>query len=104
MMSRCRNFCGLLYEGDPTAMRVLHGWLTVVWFLAAIPICIYLYDSVPFLVFISVYAVVTGHWSSWQAARVEEKQDEAADTILDARSKKDERSRPFTIEKRAARS
>ena len=64
-------------------MRLLHGWLTVAWFVAAIPICIYLYDSVPFLVFISVYAVVTGHWSSWQAARVEEKQDEAADTILD---------------------
>jgi hypothetical protein len=84
-------------------MRLLHGWLTVVWFLAAIPICIYLYDSVPFLVFISVYAVVTGHWSSWQAARVEEKQDEAADTILDARSNKDERGRPLTIEKRAAR-
>ena len=64
-------------------MRQLHGWLTVIWFVAAIPICIYLNDSVPFLVFISVYAVVTGHWSSWQAARVEEKQDEAADTILD---------------------
>lgn len=64
-------------------MRQLHGWLTVVWFIAAVPICIYLNDSVPFLVFISVYAVVTGHWSSWQAARVEEKQDEAADTILD---------------------
>ena len=72
----------MIYEGDPKTMRALHGWLTVVWFVAAIPICIYLYDSVPFLVFISVYAVVTGHWSSWQAARVEEKQDEAADTIL----------------------
>lgn len=104
MMRRCRNFCALLYKGDPTAMRVLHGWLTVVWFVAAIPICIYLYDSVPFLVFISVYAVVTGHWSSWQAARVEEKQDEAADTILDARSSKEEGSRPLAIEKRAARS
>jgi len=63
-------------------MRQLHGWLTVVWFAASIPICIWLNDSVPFLVFISVYAVVTGHWSSWQAARVEEKQDEAADAVL----------------------
>jgi predicted negative regulator of RcsB-dependent stress response len=34
-------------------------------------------ENIKFLVFISVYAVVTGHWSSWQAARVEEKQDEA---------------------------
>src|SRR4051812_40569287 len=103
MITKCRKFCALLYKGDPTSMRLLQGWLTVVWFVAAIPICIYLYDSVPFLVFISVYAVVTGHWSSWQAARVEEKQDEAADTILDARSQRPEDKRPLTIQKRPAR-
>ena len=100
MFTRCRKICGLLYEGDPTTMRLLHGWLTVVWFVAAIPICIYLYDSVPFLVFVSVYAVVTGHWSSWQAARVEEKQDEAADTILDAGSKPRQGSGPLTIQQK----
>ena len=100
MFTRSRKICGLLYEGDPTTMRLLHGWLTVVWFVAAIPICIYLYDSVPFLVFVSVYAVVTGHWSSWQAARVEEKQDEAADTILDAGSKPRQGSGPLTIQQK----
>jgi hypothetical protein len=57
-------------------MRKLNGWLTVIWFLAAIPICIFLSSSVPFLVFISVYAVVTGHLASWQAARVEVRQEE----------------------------
>lgn len=61
---------------NPRFMRKLNGWLTVVWFVAAFPICIWLSDSVPFLVFISVYAVVTGHWATWQASRVEEKQDE----------------------------
>ena len=100
MFSRCRKVCGLLYEGDPKTMRLLHGWLTVLWFVAAIPICIYLYDSVPFLVFISVYAVVTGHWSSWQAARVEEKQDEAADTILDAGPRARDDSQPLTIQQK----
>jgi hypothetical protein len=57
-------------------MKKLNGWLAVIWFVAAFPICIWLSESVPFLVFISVYAVVTGHWSTWQAARVEEKQDQ----------------------------
>lgn len=57
-------------------MQRIHGCLTVLWFLAAVPICVFLSTSVPFLVFISVYAVVTGHWSSWQAARVEVKQDD----------------------------
>lgn len=64
-------------EGNPVFMRRLHGWLTIVWFVAAFPIMWFWSENIKFLVFISVYAVVTGHWSSWQAARVEEKQDAA---------------------------
>lgn len=64
-------------QGDAAFMRKLHGYLTIAWFIAAFPIMYFWHDNVPFLVFISVYAVVTGHWSSWQAARVEEKQDQA---------------------------
>jgi hypothetical protein len=63
---------------DPSKFRVLNGWLTVTWFAAAIPICLFLSTSVPFLVFISVYAVVTGHLATWQAARVEERQEKLA--------------------------
>jgi flagellar biosynthesis component FlhA len=61
---------------DPKKFRQLNGWLTILWFVAAFPICIFLAESVPFLVFISVYAVVTGHLATWQAARVEERQEE----------------------------
>lgn len=56
-------------------MRKFHGWAAVVWFVAAFPIMIWLASSVPFLVFISVYAVVVGHWSSNQAAAAEIKSD-----------------------------
>lgn len=66
-------------QGDPVFMRKVNGWLAVVWLVAALPICIFLSSSVPFLVFVSVYAVVTGHWSSWQAARVEVRQEQDAD-------------------------
>ena len=62
-------------EGDPAFMRRLHGWLTLIWFVAAFPIMYFWSENLKFLVFVSVYAVVAGHWSSWQAARVEEKQD-----------------------------
>ena len=67
-------------------LRSIHGWLTIIWLVAALPICIFLKDSLPFLVFISVYAVVTGHWSSWQAARVEVHQADDADVreVLEA--------------------
>jgi hypothetical protein len=66
-------------QGDPVFMRKVNGWAAVIWLLAAIPICVFLASSVPFLVFVSVYAVVTGHLSSWQAARVEVVQDKDAD-------------------------
>lgn len=52
-------------------MRRFHGWATVLWFVAAIPICLLLSNSIPVIVWLSVYAIVMGHWSSWQAARAE---------------------------------
>jgi hypothetical protein len=61
---------------DPNHFRTLNGWLTVIWFILAFPICIFLSSSLPFIVFISVYAVVTGHLATWQAARVEVLQEE----------------------------
>ena len=77
------QFSKSVWSGEPQAMRKLHAILSILWFVGAFPICIWLSNSIPFLVFISVYAVVTGHWSSWQAARVEEKQDQVVLDKLD---------------------
>ena len=52
--------------------KKVHLALTLLWLLLALPACVWWRDSVPFLVFVSVYANVVGHWSSWQAARAEE--------------------------------
>lgn len=73
-------------QGDPVFMRKVNGWATLVWLIAALPICVFFSSSVPFLVFISVYAVVTGHLSAWQAARVEVVQNEDANVadVLEA--------------------
>jgi hypothetical protein len=60
---------------DSRFLRRFHGIATVVWLLASLP-CAYLWGTeVVFVTFLSLYAIVTGHWSAWQAARVEEKQD-----------------------------
>lgn len=80
---------------SPEHFRRINGWLTIFWFIAAFPICIFLSSSVPFLVFISVYAVVTGHLSTWQAARVEARQEaddteDVAKKILDYIEKSDQ--------------
>lgn len=60
-----------------TGLRRLHAWLTWLWLFSAVPVLLTgLKNSVPLLVFISIYANVAGHFASWQAARVEVKQDE----------------------------
>ena len=64
-------------QGDPTFMRRVNGWLTVFW-LVMIPVSILTHwiSSVTYVAALSLWALVSGHWSAWQAARVEVKQQE----------------------------
>ena len=59
---------------DPKKAGHFHAAATVVWFVM-IPVSIFtgLKDSVPFLVAISLWALVGAHWSAWQASQAEEK-------------------------------
>lgn len=53
---------------SPKNAKKIHGILALVWLVASIPIMIFLNQSIVFLVFISVYSIVAGHWSGWDAA------------------------------------
>lgn len=53
---------------DPKFAKRVHAWLAIIWLVASVPIMIWLKNSISFLVFISVYAVVAGHWSGFDAA------------------------------------
>jgi hypothetical protein len=66
-------------QGDPVFMRRVNGWLTLFWILM-IPVSIATgwINSVAYVASLSLWALVSGHWSAWQAARVEVKQDEEA--------------------------
>jgi hypothetical protein len=67
-------------QGDPVFMRRVNGWLAVFW-VAMIPVSLYTgwVKSVVYVSALSLWALVSGHWSAWQAARVEvEQQSEAA--------------------------
>jgi hypothetical protein len=61
-------------------MRAVNGWLTIFW-LIMIPVSLVTgwISSVTYVAALSLWALVSGHWSAWQAARVEVKQDEIAD-------------------------
>jgi hypothetical protein len=59
-------------QGDPVFMRKLNGWLTMFW-IAMIPVSLITHwiSSVTYVAALSLWALVSGHWSAWQAARVE---------------------------------
>ncbi|MDX6487217.1 MAG: hypothetical protein QOF43_2370 [Gaiellaceae bacterium] len=70
-------------QGDPVFMRRVNGWLTVFW-IAMIPVSFLLhwFSSVVYVSALSLWALVAGHWSSWQAARVEVEQSREAEALL----------------------
>jgi hypothetical protein len=69
-------------QGDPVFMRRLNGWLTVFW-VAMIPVSYELgwLKSVVYVSALSLWALVSGHWSTWQAARVEVTQKEEKEKL-----------------------
>jgi hypothetical protein len=67
-------------QGDPVFMRRVNGWLTIFW-LAMIPVSMVTHwiSSVTYVAALSLWALVSGHWSAWQAARVEVNQAQEAE-------------------------
>ena len=69
-MKPYRKLLGLI--NSPDAMVKFHGFSVLLWIIM-IPVCVLtpLKDSVPFLVFISVWALVAAHWAGFQGAHAE---------------------------------
>jgi hypothetical protein len=63
-------------QGDPVFMRRVNGWLTIFW-IVMIPVSLITgwVSSVVYVSALSLWALVSGHWSAWQAARVEVNQE-----------------------------
>ena len=66
-------------QRDPKFMRKVNGYLTLFW-IAMIPISAVMgwLNSVTYVSALSLWALVSGHWSAWQAARVEVTQQKEA--------------------------
>jgi hypothetical protein len=71
-------------QGDPVFMRRVNGWLAIFW-LAMIPVSYAAgwLSSVTYVSALSLWALVSGHWSAWQAARVEVNQEVEAKARAD---------------------
>jgi hypothetical protein len=66
-------------QDKPVVMRRVNGWLTVLW-IVMIPVSVITgwISSVTYVAALSLWALVSGHWSAWQAARVEVRQEQQA--------------------------
>lgn len=64
-------------QGDPVFMRRINGWLTIFWLLMMpISFATGWVKLTTYVSALSLWALVSGHWSAWQAARVEVMQQE----------------------------
>lgn len=74
-MSNVKSLWAMV-QGDPVFMRRVNGWFTVFW-IVMIPVSFFMHwlSSVTYVSALSLWALVSGHWSAWQAARVEVNQD-----------------------------
>ena len=68
---------GIKLSVSPKFLEYFHGTATIVWFLLIIPSAIWWKESVVWLVMMSVWANLAGHFAAWQAARGEVKQDKS---------------------------
>lgn len=68
----------------PAWQKRIHGWMTV-WWIVLIPLSHFTgwVESNTFISDLSMVALVLGSVSSWQASRVEVKQDDAAATTAE---------------------
>ena len=60
---------------DPAFTTQFHKWATIVWILLLVPSVLWWSETIMWVVLMSVWANIAGHWSAYQASRAEEKQD-----------------------------
>ena len=49
-----------------------HLVAAIVWTVVGIPLCLWLRNSILWVSLMSVYSIIVGHWSGYQAGRAEE--------------------------------
>jgi hypothetical protein len=62
---------------DPRILRHFHAVAVLTWIALIVPTLIWWKDSVLWVALMSLWANMAAHWSAWQAARTESKQDES---------------------------
>jgi hypothetical protein len=59
--------------------RQVHIALVTVWVLLIIPTLIWWRTSILWIAFMSLYAIITGHWGAYEAAKAKDLAEDALD-------------------------
>ncbi len=71
---------------DPRVLRHFHAVAVLAWVGLIVPTLIWWKDSVLWVALMSIWANIAAHWSAWQAARTESKQDDNEGRRRDAQA------------------
>ena len=63
-------------------VRRANGLLAIFWMGMTIPTTLWWADSVRYIAWLSVYALIASHGAAWVAARAEERQEEHLQRLL----------------------
>ncbi len=61
---------------SPALVCRVNKWLTILWVLLIVPTVLWWQDSVPWVVFMSLWANIASHFAGWTAARTEVRQEQ----------------------------
>lgn len=53
----------------------LHKALTLLWVVLVVPTLLFWRESIPWLSFMSIYAIIASHWACWEASTAKEAVD-----------------------------
>ena len=63
-------------------VRRANGLLALFWLVMTVPTALWWADSVRYIAWLSVYALIASHGAAWVAARAEERQEEHLERLL----------------------
>jgi hypothetical protein len=67
----------------PRVLRHFHAVAVLAWIVLIVPTLVWWKDSVLWVALMSIWANIAAHWSAWQAARTESKQDDNREEARD---------------------
>lgn len=64
------------FLSNPKFLKNFHAVAVIVWILLIIPTVLFWKEAILWLAIMSVWANIAAHWSAWQGARTEVKEEE----------------------------